>query len=276
MATAIVLGLSVGIQLVAAGLALRLMTTRINRVASLLVIVALLIMAARRVLTLTHAIVNPSPDDGEFVPELLGLSASLLIAFGLAVFEPKRLLDANVWLHGESSTAPRAEALNTTHPGLDPRSILRVMPMGFAAHRIVVNDRGLPVDYVFLEVNEAFEEQTGLKREAIIGKKVTEVLPTITRYGRNWIADYGRVALTGTLLRLEDYAAPLQRWYAVTAYAPCPGYFVTLTEDITERKMKEVAARRHGATPPQSQATHSRFLSDPAHPFPPAPIDAAP
>ena len=32
------------------------------------------------------------------------------------------------------------------------------------------------VDYIFLEVNADFEEMTGLKRDKVIGKKVTEVL----------------------------------------------------------------------------------------------------
>jgi hypothetical protein len=34
---------------------------------------------------------------------------------------------------------------------------------GFAYHRIVVDGSGRPVDYVFLEVNQAFEKMTGLK-----------------------------------------------------------------------------------------------------------------
>ena len=35
---------------------------------------------------------------------------------------------------------------------------------GFAYHRIVVDTNGKPVDYVFLEVNDAFERMTGLKK----------------------------------------------------------------------------------------------------------------
>ncbi len=47
---------------------------------------------------------------------------------------------------------------------------------GFAYHKIVVDKAGKPIDYVFLEVNHVFEKMTGLKRENIIGKKVTLVL----------------------------------------------------------------------------------------------------
>ncbi len=67
---------------------------------------------------------------------------------------------------------------------------------GFAYHKIVVDKAGKPIDYIFLEVNHAFEEMTGLKRERIIGKKVTEVLPGIKMDSADWVGVYGRVALT--------------------------------------------------------------------------------
>ena len=34
----------------------------------------------------------------------------------------------------------------------------------FAYHKIVVDKSGKPIDYIFLEVNSAFEQLTGLKR----------------------------------------------------------------------------------------------------------------
>ena len=36
---------------------------------------------------------------------------------------------------------------------------------GFAYHKIVVDKAGKPIDYIFLEVNHAFEKMTGLKRK---------------------------------------------------------------------------------------------------------------
>ena len=38
---------------------------------------------------------------------------------------------------------------------------------------------GKPVDFVYLQVNDAFEKITGLKRDLIIGKKVSEAIPGI-------------------------------------------------------------------------------------------------
>ncbi len=106
----------------------------------------------------------------------------------------------------------------------------------FAYHRIVIDQAGKPVDYVFLEVNNAFERMTGLKREQIIGKRATEVLPGIEKDPADWIGVYGRVALTGEPVQFENHAQPLGKWYRVSAYCPENGHFVTLFEDITERK----------------------------------------
>ena len=110
---------------------------------------------------------------------------------------------------------------------------------GFAYHRIVVDGAGKPVDYIFLEVNHAFEKMTGLKREKIIGKKVTTVLPGIEKDPSDWIGVYGRVALTGEPVQFENRAESLGKWYKVVAYCPEKGHFVALFEDITERKKAE-------------------------------------
>ena len=112
---------------------------------------------------------------------------------------------------------------------------------GFAYHKIVVDKAGKPVDYIFLEVNHAFEEMTELNRERIIGKKVTQVLPGIEKDPADWIGVYGHVALTGEPVQFENHAEPLGKWYKVSAYCPAKGYFVALFEDITERKKAEDA-----------------------------------
>jgi PAS domain S-box-containing protein len=113
------------------------------------------------------------------------------------------------------------------------------MTDGFAYQKIVLDESGKPVDYVFLEVNNAFEKITGFKREEIIGKKVTEVLKGIENDPTDWIGKYGKVALTCQSIQFENYVASLGKWYNVSAYCPDKGYFVALFEDITERKKAE-------------------------------------
>ncbi|MGE5892504.1 MAG: MEDS domain-containing protein, partial [bacterium] len=49
------------------------------------------------------------------------------------------------------------------------RSLFENLINGFSYHRIITDEAGKPVDYVFVEVNSAFEKLTGLKRRNIIG-----------------------------------------------------------------------------------------------------------
>ncbi|NLZ08619.1 MAG: response regulator [Bacteroidales bacterium] len=112
-------------------------------------------------------------------------------------------------------------------------------PFAFASHQIIVDDRGLPVDYQYLEVNPAFEHITGLKADDIIGKTVREVLPGIENSEFDWIEAYGSVALNGELKDFEQYSELLHKWYQVHVFSQKKGFFTTLFTDITQRKVME-------------------------------------
>ena len=105
-----------------------------------------------------------------------------------------------------------------------------------AVHEIVTDDEGEPVDYVFLDVNEAFEEATGLDREAISGERATEVLPDLDP---TFIETYGEVALDGEPVEFEQNAESLGRRYSIAAFPLGEGRFVTTFFDVTEQHEHE-------------------------------------
>ncbi len=119
------------------------------------------------------------------------------------------------------------------------RSLFTSMLDGFAYHKMLLDEDGHPIDYLFLEVNEAFEQLTGLKRSEIIGKTATEIIPDIGGSEFDWIGTYGRVALTGEVAKFEQYSDHLGKWYSVSATSPREGYFVTIFDDISALKESE-------------------------------------
>ncbi|MHB8846295.1 MAG: PAS domain-containing protein [Nitrospirota bacterium] len=139
------------------------------------------------------------------------------------------------------------------------RTLIDRMIDGFALHEIVLDASGLPRDYRFLEVNRAFERLTGLRGADIIGQCVTQVLPDIRESDFDWIGAYGKVALTGEELRIEQYSEELGKWYSITAYSPQKGFFATIFEDITARKKAEDAVKLHAKQLAERNEELARF-----------------
>jgi PAS domain S-box-containing protein len=113
----------------------------------------------------------------------------------------------------------------------------------FTYSRVLTDSDGKPVDYVFLEVNDAFEKSTGLKRSDVIGKRATQVLPGIDRDSTDWIGIFGKVASTGEPMVFQGYSKQFDKWFEVSAYSPKKGHFVSLFENITESKKAEETVR---------------------------------
>jgi PAS domain S-box-containing protein len=112
------------------------------------------------------------------------------------------------------------------------------MTEGFATHEIILDKKGKPCDYRFLSINPAFEKQTGLKAENIIGKKVSEVLPATDEF---LIDTYGKVAVTGESIDFETFSPDLSSYFRISAFSPKKGYFAVIFENITSRVLAEKA-----------------------------------
>lgn len=121
------------------------------------------------------------------------------------------------------------------------RSLFDNMLEGFAYCRMIY-EQGFPVDFIYLEVNQAFEKLTGLKD--VVGKKVSEVIPGMRESDQELLDVYGRVALTGKAERFEIHVKSLETWFCIAVYSPATEYFIAVFDVITERKRaEEVLAR---------------------------------
>jgi PAS domain S-box-containing protein len=120
------------------------------------------------------------------------------------------------------------------------RQLFERSESALALHEMIFDEQGKPVDYRFLDVNPAFERNTGLMRRQIVGRTALEVLPDLEEF---WITLYGRVAATGEPAIFENYTRTLGRFYAGSAYSPRANQFAVSFMDITERKRAEEKVR---------------------------------
>jgi putative nucleotidyltransferase with HDIG domain len=107
---------------------------------------------------------------------------------------------------------------------------------GFAYCQMLYED-GEPVDWIYLDVNPAFEEQTGITGAA--GRRVSEVIPGIRESDPELFETYSRVALTGEPEKFEMHVEALDLWFDVHVHSPETGYFVALFDVVTDRKKAE-------------------------------------
>lgn len=113
------------------------------------------------------------------------------------------------------------------------RQLLLHMPAGVAVHRIVLDEAGVPVDFVYLEMNETFASLVDVDRAEAIGKPVTGVIPRFKGASIDWFDEYGKVALDGAVLDREFYSSHLDRHFHVSAFSPEREYFVAIFTDVT-------------------------------------------
>jgi PAS domain S-box-containing protein len=121
------------------------------------------------------------------------------------------------------------------------RTLFESIDEGFCIIEMLFDADGEPDDYRFLQVNPAFERQTGLKDAA--GRTMKEMAPEHEAY---WFEIYGRIALTGEPERFENRADALRHWYEVYAFRvgePEERRVGVLFNDILARKCAEAAVR---------------------------------
>ena len=145
------------------------------------------------------------------------------------------------------------------------RSLFENLINGYAYCKMIYDQKDEPADFMYLEINAAFEQLTGLKREAIINRKVSEAIPGTKEANPEIFEIYGRVAKTGKAEHFELFFKPLNIWLNISVYGPKKDYFVAIFENITKRKgleqelnsynqrLEEVVAKR---TSEYAQANH--------------------
>ncbi|MCK9526158.1 MAG: ATP-binding protein [Limnochordia bacterium] len=111
---------------------------------------------------------------------------------------------------------------------------------GFALEKPLFDENGNVRDVRFLELNPAFQKQTGYQAKDFLGKTALEVIPHV---GPEWIADFDKAFRSGQPVESVYYGSETKRWYAKTIFPFPGGLLAEQFMDITEHKRIEEEVR---------------------------------
>ncbi len=120
------------------------------------------------------------------------------------------------------------------------RSLFENIQEGFYLAEVVFDEMNSPCDFIYLDVNPAFERIMGIRREQMLGRRATDVVPDLAPH---WIAAFGNVAVTGMPLQYNSYSEVFKKHFGVFVFRPAGGQFAALVMDITESKRAEETLR---------------------------------
>jgi PAS domain S-box-containing protein len=122
-------------------------------------------------------------------------------------------------------------------------SLFNNMTDGILYCEVLADEKGNVDNFIVLDANPAYERMTGLKKNKIIGKAITEFSPS-TRAADYWKEMYYRAIETAESQKYQFYSTSLGKWIDLSLYSPDEGYVVLIHTDVTERKKNEAELQK--------------------------------
>jgi PAS domain S-box-containing protein len=118
------------------------------------------------------------------------------------------------------------------------RSMFEQLREGIIVGRVVRDDQGQIIDWLYVEVNEAWGEMVGIDPKSVVGRTVRDVIPGVED---EWVDEFAQVVETGKELRFTRQVGPLNRWYDGYCQATGSESFVVLFMEVTDRVAAQTA-----------------------------------
>ncbi len=112
-------------------------------------------------------------------------------------------------------------------------SIIEQFPIGFSYLHLMFNDQGIPCDFEYVQINGAYEDMIILKRDQVLGKRLSVINPGFNLEENGFFERVVNVALNGGTELFNVYVSKSESHYKVSVYSPEANFIYLFYTDIT-------------------------------------------
>ena len=146
------------------------------------------------------------------------------------------------------------------------QSLLMNMHNGFGYFKIATDSDNNPTDFIYVEINDAFEQIVGMKRKDVIGKRFLEMFPGNEGLLESLYNDFKKVALYGESVKINDFNTRKSgRWLSLYAFSSCKGYLALVINDVTSQKTAAEDMKKAKEAAETANRAKSEFLANMSH-----------
>lgn len=115
--------------------------------------------------------------------------------------------------------------------------LFKVMKNSLVFYEVIFDQEGEPEDYRITSVNPAFLQLLYVTEDKVLGRKISEILPESKD---ELLSVFHDVLKNGRSRAYEFYCEDLDYYLSIAAYGPKPGVFVSVIQNIDDRKRAEM------------------------------------
>lgn len=159
------------------------------------------------------------------------------VRFVRSTYVPAR--DANGQIQGWIASINDLTERRRTIQALDStqekyRRMFETMNEAVLVLKALYDESGNTVDFIYLDMNPAYEPIMGAKRSERVGHRASEFYTQVP-----FLDVFGRVAATRTPVFFETFQPYIQKYVQISAFSSEPDTITAIFSDITERKRAE-------------------------------------